>query len=120
MCVNEPAGWLDLLDQSRADATDPTRFSVEVLTLSGRAAAVEFRFRMDSVEVWHSEHCCGVFDRKELRLWLADPFSAFVVDEVTFTLDRAVDNLGRVAITLPDVRAWTLSPVDLINLKDRV
>lgn len=106
--------------QLENDVFDPTRVRVEIVTMSGPAAVVVFRFRMDLVEVWRDGHCCGVFDRERLRAWLAEPIHPLVRDEVTLTLDRAVDNRGRVAITLPDVRAWTLSPVELMNLQERV
>jgi len=106
--------------QVAAEILDPTRIWIEVVTLSGRAASVEFRFLKNTVEVWHAERRSGVFDRTELRIWLAEPFSALTVDEVSLTLDLAVDRLGRVAITLPDVRAWTLSPVELDNLRDQI
>jgi hypothetical protein len=65
---------------------------------------------MDTVEVWHHDHCSGVFDREELRSWLAHPFKPLVVDEVSFSLDRMVDNEGLVSLSLPDVMAWTRSP----------
>jgi len=110
----------DLVIGTQIPRTDRTRCYVEVVTTSGRAAAVEFRIRMDTVEVWHHDHCSGVFDREELRSWLAHPFKPLVVDEVAFSLDRMVDHNGRVALSLPDVMAWTLSPLTLANLQDRV
>jgi hypothetical protein len=58
--------------------------------------------------------------RKELRAWLTDPFSALVMGDVTLTLERVVDHEGRVAITLPDVRAWTLAPIELVHLKEQL
>jgi hypothetical protein len=82
----------------------------EVVTSSGRAASVEFRFRFDWVEVWHHDHCAAVLDRETLREWLAGPDDPLSVDELTLSLDRLVDRDGRIAITLPDVTEWTLSP----------
>jgi hypothetical protein len=115
-----PLGWLEPPDEPEPEPCDPTSVWVEVVTMSGRAAGIEFRFRVDTIEVWHAKRCRGTFDRAELRMWLAEPFAALVMDEVMLTLDRAVDHLGRIAITLPDVRAWTLSAVELSNLQDRV
>ena len=88
--------------------------------MSGRAAAVGFQVRRDTVEVWHLDRMRAVFDRDYLRGWLANPFEPLGIDDVTLTFDRSVDRDGRVAITLPDVRAWTLSPVELANLRDRL
>ena len=95
---------------------DETRCLVEVQTTSGRAAAVEFRVRLDMVEVWHREHCAGVFDRDALRAWLIDPAKPLSADEVELSLDRWVDQDGRVAITMADVSEWTLSPREQMML----
>jgi hypothetical protein len=81
---------------------------------------VDFRVRLDTVEVWHKDHCAGVFDRDRLRAWLAAPDRPLVADEVALSLDRAVDHHGRVAINLLDVMAWTLSPAELLDLWNRV
>jgi hypothetical protein len=102
------------------ETKDTSRYSLEVQTVSGRAAAVEFRVRLDSVEVWHHDHCSGVFDREGLRCWLGQPHEPLVVDEVAFSLDRNVDQDGRVAISLPDVLVWTLSPSTLLCLRSKL
>jgi hypothetical protein len=99
---------------------DSSRCVMEVQTLSGRATAVEFRVRLDSVEVRHHHHCSGVFDRDGLRFWLEDPGKPLIVGEVTFSLDRVVDQDGRVAISLPDVAVWTLCPSTLLRLQSVV
>jgi len=96
------------------------RYAIEVVTTSGRAAAVEFRFQFNSVEVWHAKHCGGVFDRDVLQAWLTTPREPLVVDEVAFSLDRMVDHDGRVALSLPDVMFWTLSPCALADLLQRI
>lgn len=98
-------------------------FLIEVVTTSGRAAAVELRLKRDTVEVWHHGHCSGVFVRDTLRGWLNDPDRyrlALVVDEVAFSLDRIVDAVGRVAISLPDVTVWTIDPRSLDRLRERL
>jgi hypothetical protein len=99
---------------------DPTRVFVEVVAVTGRAAGVEFRVRLETVEVWQFDHCCGVFDREVLRGWLSGPLRPLMCDEVMLSLDRALDVRGRVALTLPDVTAWTLSEADLMNLRNRL
>lgn len=94
------------------------RLRMEVVTSSGRAASIEFRFRLDTVEVWHHEHCSGIFDMARLRDWMLNPEDLpLVVDEVTFTLDLTGDREKRVALTLPDVDAWILAPAALENLR---
>jgi hypothetical protein len=93
---------------------------MEVVTGSGRTIAVEFRLRLETVEVWSQEHCNAVMDRDLLRQWLSDPGKPLVVDEVALSVDRMVDHDGRVALSLPDVMAWTLSPDVLANLRGRV
>jgi hypothetical protein len=99
---------------------DASRYSMDVQTRSGRAAAVEFRMRLDTVEVWHHEHCSGVFDREALRSWLGHPGEPLIVDEVALSVDRTVDRDGRVAISLPDVVAWTLCPSTFLTLRSKV
>ena len=105
-------------------AADPAgiqgRLAMEVLTRSGRAAGVEFRIRADTVEVWHDKRLSAALDRPLLRDWLADPGAPLNVGEVAFSLDRMVDCDGRVALTLPDVLAWTLTPSALNRLRHLV
>ena len=96
------------------------RFVMEVVTKSGRAAAIEFRISSDVVEVWHRNECHGRFAREGLRTWLATPEKPLAADAVTFSLDRMVDRSGRVAVSLPDVEAWTLAPEALVGLRQRV
>lgn len=111
----------------RAKGTSPgggwpaaERFVMEVVTMSGRAAAVEFRISGEVVEVWHREQRNATFGRESLRTWLAAPASPLVVDDVAFSLDRMVDRSGRVAVSLPDVLAWTLAPEALAGLQERL
>ncbi|HST85683.1 MAG TPA: hypothetical protein VLL08_28350 [Kineosporiaceae bacterium] len=96
------------------------RFVMEVVTKSGRAAAIEFRISSDVVQVWHRDECHGEFAREELRTWLAAPKKPLIADDVAFSLDRMVDRSGRVAVSLPDVIAWTLAPEALAGLRQRV
>jgi hypothetical protein len=106
------------MTMSRSDQLE--RFVMEVVTVSGRAAAVEFRISDDLVAVWHRDECIGAFDRASLRTWLAAPEKPLVVGNVAFSLDRMVDRSGRVAVSLPDVLAWTLAPEALVGLRQRV
>jgi hypothetical protein len=96
------------------------RFVMEVVTMSGQSAAVEFRINGDLVEVWHRDECNGAFGRESLRSWLAAPEKPLVVGDVAFSLDRMVDRSGRVAVSLPDVLAWTLAPEALAGLRHRI
>jgi hypothetical protein len=98
--------------------TAAARLMIEVLTTEGRAASVEIHVRRDVVEVWHRQRCAGVYVRDMLRDWFENPIRPYQVDDVTFSLDRMVDRNGRIAITLPDVTAWALSPVDSGRLRE--
>ena len=103
---------------SRSDQLE--RFVMDVVTASGRAAAVEFRINGEVVEIWHRDRCSGAFGRDSLRTWLAAPDKPLAVNEVEFSLDRMVDRSGRVAVTLPDVSVWTLAPDALAGLRQRL
>ena len=97
-----------------------SRYTVEVVTTSGRAAGIEFRIEDDAVEIWHLDRCRGVFPRDFLRDWMAPPGHPLVASEVGLSVDRMVDAQGRVALSLPDVSLWTLSPQALEVLRTRL
>jgi hypothetical protein len=110
--VNGPSGdWPDDLDE---------QFAIEVVTVSGAAATVDFLIHLNAVEVWFQERRRAVLNRMVLRNWLAEPHMPLVVDEVAFSLDRMVDFQGRVALSLPDLLVWTLAPEALASLRRRV
>lgn len=93
---------------------------LEVVTVNGRAAAVEVRLRLATVEIWHHRALTATFDRAVFRKWLGDPSSPLASDGAVFSLDRTVDAHGRIALGLPDVLAWALSPTELHTLDRRV
>ena len=103
-----------------AEALPGERLTLEVVTQTGRAACVEVRLRAGRAEIWHHRALLAVFDREILRKWLGDPGSPLASETVTFSLDRMVDVHGRVAISLPDVHVWTLSPTEMETLQRRV
>ncbi len=117
--VYGPSGdWPDDLDE---------RFSVDVVTVSGSTAIVEFVIHENAVEIWFQEQCRAVLDRQALRGWLADPHSPLVVDEVTFRPEPMADFHfhggvlnGRIALSLPGVLVWTLAPHALADLRCRI
>jgi hypothetical protein len=96
---------------------------VEVQSASGWSARIEFRVRPETVEVWrHSPggaaYLSGIFRRVTLRIWLANPTVVpLIKDEVILSLDRSVDDVGRVALSLADVSAWTLTLESLGELR---
>jgi hypothetical protein len=94
--------------------------TVEVVTVSGRAASVEFRIQPETVEVWHHLRRAATVDRVTLRTWLNGPDRPLAVDEVIFSVDRMIDVDGRIAVNLPDVMVWPLSPRDLEILRRRI
>lgn len=104
---------------SEADVLDPTRVRIEVMTTSNRAVEVEFRVRMDTVEAWFWEHLVAVFDRERLREWLADPSGWLAEGDAVLSVDPR-SNGARVAVSLTDVLAWTLSPKEQADLTARV
>lgn len=116
----DPEGG-DASIEARVEARNPSeagrRIAVEVVTVSGRAASVEFRLLHATVEIWHRRQLCAVFDRRHLRSWLATPGKPLLKGPVELCFDRTVDRAGRVALSLPDVNEWTLSPTELEELR---
>lgn len=108
----------EMLHDARA-LPDP-RLLLEVVTVNGRAAAVEILVRLGTVEIRHHRTLTATFDRAVFRKWLDDPNSPLASDGAIFSLDRTVDVHGRIAIGLPDVPAWALSPTELHALHRRV
>jgi hypothetical protein len=117
--LNGPSGdWPDDLDE---------RLAVDVVTVSGSAATVEFLIHANAVEVWFQEQCRAVLNRWVLRGWLANPHAPLVVDEVTLSPERTADFEfhqgvlpGRIALSLPGVLVWPLAPHTLADLRCRV
>lgn len=95
--------------------------SFEVVTVQGRAAAVEMRIYSETVEVWHHGLVAGAFNRTELRDWFISPTTRPLADHAAiFSLDRMVDTTGRIAISLPDVAIWTIDPGTVLKLCELV
>ena len=103
--------------------TNGYRVFVELVTTAGPAAQLEIRVKDQTVELWRGTTCTAVFDREHLREWMdamnetAPPPAC---GDVYFHLDRRVDQNGRVAITMPDVNAWTFSPRAYNDLRTRL
>ena len=74
---------------------------------------------MGHIEVWCRDHCCGAFDREEMRSWLADPGRPLSTGEVTLSLDPRSGG-ERIAISLDDVMAWTISTTELATVRKLV
>jgi hypothetical protein len=49
------------------------RLEILVVNDLGREDVVSVTFRRDTVEVWTDRRSRGVFEREELRAWLAEP-----------------------------------------------
>jgi hypothetical protein len=96
------------------------RLVMDVVAASGQTVEVEFRIRLDTVEVWALHHCCGILDRELLRAWLTSPWQHLVVDEVRLTLDTTADPVGRIAMSLPEIGMWPLTPLVLRQLQGQV
>ena len=91
--------------------------AVQIVTMSGRAASVEFRVVQAAVEIWHRGELCAALDRGQLRSWLATPDGPLLEGTVELRHDRRVDRGGRVALSLPDVSEWSLSPTEFAELR---
>lgn len=92
---------------------------IEVVTTGGRAAGVQFRIDPAVVTVWSREQCCAIFGRERLRCWLAHPRRWIAEGQVVLNVDPRSDG-ERIAISLPDVIAWTLSPKETAALTTAV
>ena len=111
-------------------ATDD-HLTLDVVTVTGRTAAVDLQVHRDDVEVWHHLRRAAVFDRELLRGWLTHPDRSLMVGDVLFNLDHSVDvhnraaislddTHDRVTISLNDVRSWPLSHGELEILRHRI
>jgi hypothetical protein len=98
---------------------DPSRVSVDVVTTAQRAAVVEFRVRLETVEVWSWHRLSAIFDRERLRAWLAAPSRWLAEGEVVLSVDPRSGG-ERISLDLPEVLTWTLGVEDLAELKARV
>lgn len=100
---------------------DGDRLSFEVVTHSGRAAGIEFRFTPDTMEVWRGDISLATFRRDILRGWLATlPPRPLIDGDVVLSSDGSLDSAGGVALSLPDLSAWVLSPTVLIQFRNGV
>ncbi len=94
--------------------TDP--LSIEVVTRSDRAAAVQFHQLQDAVEVWHRGAPIGWFDQHALAAWLETGTGDLQGEAVTFSYYGSA-----VAISLgEEVDRWPLSPADTTALRELV
>jgi len=91
-----------------------------VVTKSGPGVEIEIRIITDTVEVWRNSRCIAVLDRGHLRAWLSDPTDPIGMGDVTFTFDRSGGLDGRIAITMPDVEAWTLDNRTATRFRSRL
>lgn len=97
-----------------------SRVVVDAINSFGRAINIVFRIRLDTVDVVADNHVAAVMDRDGLRQWLREPEGDLFADEIRLTWDRMIDHRGRVAISVPGVRCWPLSPDEMALLRERV
>jgi hypothetical protein len=116
-------------DSSAIDVDD--HLTLDVVTVTGRAAAVDLQVHRNDVEIWHHLQRAAVVDRELLRGWLTQPDRCLMVGDVLFNLDRRVDVRDRsaisldlaperITISLSDVRSWPLSAGQLETLRHLV
>jgi hypothetical protein len=92
-----------------------SRLEILVVTDLGRQDVVSVTFRRDSVEMWAGRRSRGVFDRDELRAWLARPDGSISTDDVRLKVVPA-----HVALNVSDVlSSWALDDRVLRDLRTR-
>ena len=92
------------------------RLEILVVNDLGCEDVVSVTFRRDTVEVWADGRSRGVFEREELRAWLAEPAGSIRTDDVGLSVLPA-----RVALDVGDmVSSWALAPGVLRDLRTRV
>lgn len=101
-----------LISTGITTGTGALRLAVEAVTHSGRAAQIVIYVGDTDVRVIHYGSHVARFPTWEVRRWLAAadrlPLQA---GDLTLTVDGSLDrDHPRVAVTLPDVTAWSLSP----------
>lgn len=93
------------------------RVFLDVVTSSGASACLELRILSERVDVWRGTGCAAIFDRDHLRGWLEHPEDRLGIGDVTLSLDRHVDVEGRIAIAMPDIHGWALTPRIVTDLR---
>lgn len=53
-------------------------------------------------------------------MWLTNPATPLVLDEVTLMMDYMVDTAGRLALSIHEAHLWSLSPSDEERFTSRV
>ena len=116
-------GWVEIQGERLpvVSTTEPW-IGFEVVLISGRAAGLGFRIQVDDVELWRGDVVrLAVFRRDRLREWLGVlPSAPYAAGVAELSADRSLDSRGGVALSLPGLRCWVLSPWTLASLQERV
>ena len=91
---------------------------MDVVTLDGQTATVEFRFNPQTVEVWCQRARRGVFRRDLLFGWLIKPRAAITAGSTTFLLDRFGEPGPAVGVV--GLGIWRIPPHSFYELRDRL
>lgn len=92
------------------------RYVITLRSTTGRSLALEFRFRLDTIEMWYQDHCQAVLDRDWFRYWLEYNARPYVVDDVMWS----VIDTGQIALVIRN-SGWWLFPAHLVDeLHERV
>jgi hypothetical protein len=121
----EPVTLLSALtaeESAGGSQAEEPRVSFAAVDVTGRTVEIQFKIRLETVELWVGEHNTAVIDRLALRAWLADPSSVgpLVIDEVRLELDRVIDQDGRIAVWTFMIHGWALHPTTAAHLTERV
>lgn len=102
--------------QDHAKAETIRAVPVEVLTTGGRATRVEFHVSPATVSLWRDRACVARVDTWQVRQWLASPTGTLHAGDLALDVDGSLDReRPRVAVSLPDVKAWSLSPAEHVK-----
>jgi hypothetical protein len=94
-----------------------SRVCIPVVGPDGRAQDVELMVRRDTVECRADGLARAVFDRDEMREWLASPVGVLESDDVRLSRVAA----GQLAISVHKTLPWRLVPSYLVAaLRERV
>jgi hypothetical protein len=92
------------------------RYVIQLLSTTGKLASVEFRIRLDTVEVWHRDRCQAVLDRESFQLWLDRRYPNYVVDDVMWKQAKGEPTV----LVIRDSGCWLIPAPLMSGLRARV
>jgi hypothetical protein len=94
-----------------------SRVIIDLRDALGRLDILEVAIHQDVVECWLTDRCRGIFDRENLRQWLATPSGMLSGDEMSWSRTEH----GEVAVSIDGaVARWPLADHVLVDLRSRL